>query len=480
MNQDAVEPPTKNTAMVFLLAFLLGALGVHNFYIGRWKRGLVQFLLTILTFGGGLIFTLPWALVESFLILIGRYNLKPATKQMETQTAPEHAETSKLEYLWTGLLLAPLLIAASFTFGIALLVALLFYIIVGWMWNIITKVFIKSLLPIYATVFSGGKKFLIRFSEYQIHPTANRKDLFRATRKLSLTAVFVLVFLISLVAQSNIGMVTDGDIPDAKICQDGSVSLVGICDEEGGVADTCDLDCVMENSTPADRIMEAYVSTQIIGFMMLSPFFTALVAPIIVLRYSSLSIVDKKTRSMSPIGEKANDLTNVAAGMGSVVLFFQTAWRIANSAIESGNYLDGVGFVALILLTTVFMVMTFYPLIWLPMLKFTKALEGHVLLLDNTLMQSKGIEIHELTYSDNELRISPVSSPGQATVQHTPVSAEVLPEATPKPEPAMKEGPSIHDPAQSTDAHGFEWTVHEGLNFYRKAGSNEPWTKYEA
>ena len=131
-----------------------------------------------------------------------------------------------------------------------------------------------------------------------------------------------------------------------------------------------------------------------------------------------------------------------------------------------------------ILLTTVALVLVFYPLIWLPMLRFTKAFEGHVLHLDNTLMQSKGIEIHELTYSDNELRISPVSSHGQATAQHTPASADVLPEPTPEPE--MKEGPSVDEPAQSTDAHGFEWTVHEGVNFYRKAGSNDPWTEYQS
>ena len=465
--------------MVFLLAFLLGALGVHNVYIGRWKRGLVQFLLTVLTFGGGLIITLPWAIVESFLILIGKYNLEPVVEPMDAPVAPEQAQSSTREYLLTGLLLTPLLAAIPFTAGLILVAAVAFYFVVGYIWNAITKMFITSVLPIYANVFSGGKKFLIRFSEYQLHPTSTRTELFRATRKMSLTAVFVLVFLISLVAQSNIGMVTEGNIPDAMVCQDGTVDLLGLCDEgQGGVADACGSSCVMENSTAGERIYEAYLSDDILMFMMLSPFLTALVAPVLVLRYSSLSIVDKKTRSMSPIGEKANDLTNVAAGMGSVVLFFQTAWRIANAAVENGNIGQGIMFVGLILLTTVALVLVFYPLIWLPMLRFTKAFEGHVLHLDNTLMQSKGIEIHELTYSDNELRISPVSSPGQATAQHTPASADVLPEPTP--EPVVKDGPTVDVPAQSTDAHGFEWTVHEGVNFYRRAGSNDPWTKYEA
>ena len=479
MKEEAVEPGNKSTVVVFLLAFLLGALGVHNVYIGRWKRGLVQFLLTVLTFGGGLVITIPWALVESMLILLGKYNFEPVETAVGAPTTLDKTESSKREYLLTSLLLAPLLALTAFTAGLAIPAAVVFYVVVGWMWNAITRMFITSVLPIYANVFSGGKKFLIRFSEYQLHPTSTRTELFRATRKMSLTAVFVLVFLISLVAQSNIGMVTEGNIPDAMVCQDGTVDLLGLCDEgQGGVADACDSSCVMENSTPGDRIFEAYLSEDILMFMMLSPFLTALVAPVLVLRYSSLSIVDKKTRSMSPIGEKANDLTNVAAGMGSVVLFFQTAWRIANAAVESGNIGQGIVFVGSILLTTVGLVLVFYPLIWLPMLRFTKAFEGHVLHLDNTLMQSKGIEIHELTYADNELRIAPLSSPNQTTVQHTPLVKEDM--LAPTPEPAMKEGPSVDEPAQSTDAHGFEWTVHEGVNFYRKAGSNDPWTEYQS
>ena len=107
------------------------------------------------------------------------------------------------------------------------------------------------------------------------------------------------------------------------------------------------------------------------------------------LRYSSLSIVDKKTRSMSPIGEKANDLTNVAAGMGSVVLFFQPHGDRQCCPRKRQHWtrhcVCRVDFTA-----TVALVLVFYPLIWLPMLRFTKAFEGHVLHLDNTLMQSKG------------------------------------------------------------------------------------------
>ncbi|MGB1589572.1 MAG: hypothetical protein ACPHDO_04475, partial [Candidatus Poseidoniaceae archaeon] len=325
--------------------------------------------------------------------------------------------------------------------------------------------------------------------------TSTRPELFRATRKLSITAVFVLFFLISLIAQSNTGMVTEGNIPDAVICDDGTFEISGICDDDS-VGTTCDADCVMENSGAIDRVMEAYSSVEIILILMFSPFITLLIAPILVLRYSSLSIVDKKTRSMSPIGEKANDLTNVGAGFGALVIFFQTAWRISSAAVQDGEVTTGVGYVAMILILTLMFVLMFYPLIWFPMLKFTKAFESHVLKLDNSLVDSKGIEVHQLIYDDNQLRIMPVKNNVPATVQNQipmtqPVPAtassqlppppldtgvaQVAAPPAPLPAPMPASGPSIDTPAQSTDENGYEWVLHEGKNYYRLTASNSPW-----
>lgn len=469
MNEAPVDGKSTNTVVAFLLALFLGSIGVHNVYIGRWKRGLVQFFLVVLTFGGGIVITWPWSMIEAVLILIGRYNFEPVEASSNTATGPAPVQ-NKREYLITAALLTPLLAATVFTLGGAMLAAILFYFVVGWLWNAVTRVFITSVLPVYASVFSSGKKFLIRFSEYRLHPTMTRTEVYRATRKLSLTAVFVLVFLVSLLAQSNIGMVTEGAIPDAMLCQDGTVDLIGDC--ESGNVRPCDADCVMENSTPGERIFEAYVSADILALLMVSPFLTMFVGPVLVLRYSSLSIVDKKTRSIAPIGEKANDLTNVAAGIGSIVLFFQTAWRIAREAMESGDLVSGIGFVGLILVTTLGLVLVTYPLIWLPMLKFTKAFEGHVLHLDNTLMESKGIEIHELTYSENELRITPLKTSSiSENMPSDDVNATASNEVTLIP-------PQTH-PAQSTDEHGFEWVTHEGAVFYRRAGSNDVWSRHQ-
>lgn len=60
-----------------LLAFFLGGLGIHNFYLGHTKNGLFQLLLNVigwatLVFGIGLIFLLAlfvWVMIDFFMII---------------------------------------------------------------------------------------------------------------------------------------------------------------------------------------------------------------------------------------------------------------------------------------------------------------------------------------------------------------------------------------------------------------------------
>lgn len=56
--------PKKSRVAYVLLAIFLGELGIHNFYAGYIGRGVVQLLITILSFG--LLFWISWiwAIVE--------------------------------------------------------------------------------------------------------------------------------------------------------------------------------------------------------------------------------------------------------------------------------------------------------------------------------------------------------------------------------------------------------------------------------
>lgn len=66
--QTAYAAPPKQWIVAVLLAFFLGYLGVHNFYLGYTTRGVVQLVLS-LTFIG-LIVTGIWAFIEFIMILM--------------------------------------------------------------------------------------------------------------------------------------------------------------------------------------------------------------------------------------------------------------------------------------------------------------------------------------------------------------------------------------------------------------------------
>lgn len=54
-----------------LLGILLGALGIHNFYLGYTGKGLAQLLITVLSCGYLAIVSWVWGLVEGIMILTG-------------------------------------------------------------------------------------------------------------------------------------------------------------------------------------------------------------------------------------------------------------------------------------------------------------------------------------------------------------------------------------------------------------------------
>ncbi len=58
----------RNKIVAALLAFFLGTLGVHRFYLGRTGSGIVMVLLSITVVG--LLVTGPWALIDAIRYLV--------------------------------------------------------------------------------------------------------------------------------------------------------------------------------------------------------------------------------------------------------------------------------------------------------------------------------------------------------------------------------------------------------------------------
>lgn len=70
LNQRPSEQAVKSKLTAGLLGIFLGELGIHRFYLGYVGIGIIQILVTSITFGFGGI----WGVIEGILILTGSMN----------------------------------------------------------------------------------------------------------------------------------------------------------------------------------------------------------------------------------------------------------------------------------------------------------------------------------------------------------------------------------------------------------------------
>ena len=74
-NIDELNIKIKNKLLAGLLALFLGAIGIHTFYLGYIKIGIVQLILWVLGyFTGGITWAIVqiWAVTEAILIFLGK------------------------------------------------------------------------------------------------------------------------------------------------------------------------------------------------------------------------------------------------------------------------------------------------------------------------------------------------------------------------------------------------------------------------
>ena len=70
-NPANANPEAKSKIAAGILGILLGAFGVHNFYLGYTGKGVAQLLITLLTCFIASPISAIWGLIEGILILTG-------------------------------------------------------------------------------------------------------------------------------------------------------------------------------------------------------------------------------------------------------------------------------------------------------------------------------------------------------------------------------------------------------------------------
>lgn len=69
------NPNAKSRIAAGVLGILLGALGIHNFYLGYTNKGITQLLITVLSCGVLSFVSALWGLIEGIMILVGSINV---------------------------------------------------------------------------------------------------------------------------------------------------------------------------------------------------------------------------------------------------------------------------------------------------------------------------------------------------------------------------------------------------------------------
>ncbi len=73
------EAGDKSKLVAGLLGILLGAWGVHNFYLGFTKKAVIQIVVSLVTCGIGGV----WGFIEGIMILCGKNNVDAAGKKLK-------------------------------------------------------------------------------------------------------------------------------------------------------------------------------------------------------------------------------------------------------------------------------------------------------------------------------------------------------------------------------------------------------------
>ncbi len=74
INGLVAAPNAKSKMAAGLLGIFLGALGVHNFYLGYTGRAVAQLLISVLSCGTLAVVSEVWGLIEGIMILCGNIN----------------------------------------------------------------------------------------------------------------------------------------------------------------------------------------------------------------------------------------------------------------------------------------------------------------------------------------------------------------------------------------------------------------------
>jgi hypothetical protein len=367
----------------------------------------------------------------------------------EPKPFSKYEKSKKIRFLL--LILIPMILGL-FAFGFFIIMGL----IAGVLWRITTRIFLRFVAPIYARTISRGDKFIIRFSNAELPELETRRERWNMAGERTNGSLLLLIFLISILSAQYVDMAATGKGMENYECTDGEViGFIGVNDGDKDCADGSDEDVVDPVPCPGDvcvadpmtRFLDAFLSFDTLLLLMFAPVITCVMGPLFAIQDSSLSVVDRETKSINPIGGKLLDMTNAATGFGAIVVGGKTMWTLATAS--GGSTASAIGLVIGGLFTLGILFWFFYHSIWISAVIYTKKHNVYVSRFDDLITSSRDIEFHEVRYEENKIIIeaaneeipappvAPTAPPPTAPTAPPPTAPTAPPPTAPTAPPTM-------------------------------------------
>jgi len=292
-------------------------------------------------------------------------------------------------------------------------------IIIGFIISLLSRYFLRISLifvPIYIKRQASKGRFLIRFRNPDSQVELSLKQRARVAFSHAWLPFTLSVFILTMaITFQGFEDVASGDGLEFYKCADGQETLFDYvndgdadCNDGSDESDPNPSPCYYPECTgdPFDIVSEKVFDDEWMVWWMFSPILAFLTAPMLILRESTVAVVDKENRSIIPIGASAYRTLNTVLGFGAFILLFDTCWSVAS--VASDSFGDRIGILLFMLLLMLILVLVLFHILWAYSFFHVKAHVRFLALFEERITQSKDIEIH--TFNQTEPGIVTIDS----------------------------------------------------------------------
>ena len=278
-------------------------------------------------------------------------------------------------------------------------------IMIGFIISLLARIFLRIsfvFIPMYIKRQSSKGRFLIRFRDPDSQAELSLKQRARVAFSHAWLPFTMSVFVLTMaITVRGFEDVASGDGMEFYKCADGQEILfdyvndgMADCDDGSDESNPNPSPCYYPECTgdPFDIVTEKVFDDEWAIYWMISPLLAFLTAPMLILRESTIAVVDKENRSITPIGASAYRTLNTVLGFGAFVLLLDTCWSVAS--VASDSFSGRIGLLISMAIFLLILVLILFHILWAYSFFHVRTHVRFLAIFEERTTQSRDIEIH--------------------------------------------------------------------------------------